>query len=61
MSGAPNCNNPPWSDPVERDIVDEAWDVGEAVINHYKKFGNSRTYQAIKRRWYRVHTKKVQS
>jgi hypothetical protein len=52
-----NCNNPVWSD-AEKDVVDNAWNVEQALWEYRLAFGYlKRTYEAIKRRWYRMHVK----
>jgi len=44
----------PWT-PLEQVIVAEAWDVVEAVQNYRLRFGNARSFGAIKMQWYRAH------
>jgi hypothetical protein len=44
-----------WTD-IEREAVDNAWDILEAWENYRVTFGfNGRSFESIKRRWYRVH------
>ena len=58
MTGAPNCQNPPWSDPLEKDIVDEAWSALQAWADYVAMFpAGRRTREAVRRRWNRVHAK----
>lgn len=57
MTGAPNCNNPPWT-PREQEIVHEAWSVREAWDAYRLAFPAwIRTFGAVKREWMRAHPK----
>jgi hypothetical protein len=59
MTGAPNCNNPPWTDPVECETIDEAWSPLQAYADYVTMFYPrlTRTYEAVRRRWNRSHPK----
>jgi len=46
-----------WTKP-EQEVVDNAWDPVDAWENYRVAFGfDNRTFESIKRRWYRVHAK----
>ena len=58
MTGAPHCNKRPWSDPLEKDIVDYAWTPQQAWADYVTMFpAGRRTREAVRRRWNRVHHK----
>jgi hypothetical protein len=59
MTGAPNCNNPSWTDPVECEVVDEAYSPLQAYADYVTMFYPrlTRTYEAVRRRWNRTHGK----
>ena len=43
-----------WTEP-EREVVEEAWSVDQAWIEFKELFGMTRSFDAVKRHWYRVH------
>jgi len=59
MSGAPNCQHPPWSD-IEKFAVSLAYNLEEALENWESVYRNvsgtpSRSLKAVQCMWLRLH------